>query len=244
MAYVHFHSKLTLTLRACCWQEQTYALNSMSVFLPQANTNPNLKSLNGQEEGKQRVNEKWGYKTGDGEVFGGDVDGSLAPAGWWGSAGLARVQKVSLWLFICGLAAHQCRPYRHNGHSGEDTTKERTQHIVKRMMSDSVHANEWSLVGSAHAGLHTRASVSFTSHQLVLEAKSMFPFLLVSSGLSSARFHQQWYRTWEGSSVRFQPPGPHCIMSFTLQALCLYIRLSSRPLKVCALNLKRQSHFR
>lgn len=54
----------------------------------------------------------------DGEVSGGDVDGSLAPAGWRGSAGAACSQKVSLWLFICGLAALQCRAYHHNGHKG------------------------------------------------------------------------------------------------------------------------------
>lgn len=74
---------------------------------------------------------------------GGDVDGSLAPAGWQGSAGAACSQKVSLWLFICGLAALQCRPYQHNGHRGEDTTREHTRHIVKNTMSDHVHVNEF-----------------------------------------------------------------------------------------------------
>lgn len=63
-------------------------------------------------------------------------DGSLAPAGWRRSAEAACSQKVSLWFFICGLAALQCRAYHHNGHRGEDTTKERTQHIVKHTMSD------------------------------------------------------------------------------------------------------------
>lgn len=56
--------------------------------------------------------------TGEGGFFGGDVDGSLAPEGWRGSAGAACSQKVSLWLFICGLAALQWRPYHHYGHRG------------------------------------------------------------------------------------------------------------------------------
>lgn len=55
----------------------------------------------------------------EGDSERGDVDGSLAPAGVTGSAGAACSQTVSLWLFICGLAALQCRPYHHNGHRGK-----------------------------------------------------------------------------------------------------------------------------
>ena len=47
---------------------------------------------------------------------------------------------------LCGslsvlLAALQWRPYHHNGHEGEDTTREHTQHIAERAMSDYVRAN-------------------------------------------------------------------------------------------------------
>lgn len=48
------------------------------------------------------------------------------------AAAAACSQKVSLWLFICGLAALQWRPYHHNGHMGEDTTREHIQHAAQR----------------------------------------------------------------------------------------------------------------
>lgn len=66
-----------------------------------------------------------------------------------GPAEAACSQRVFLRLFICGLAALQYRPYHHNGHKRENTTKEHIQHIVRVVMGNDVHVNDVSLVCKA-----------------------------------------------------------------------------------------------
>lgn len=112
-------------------------------------------------------------------------------------------RKVSLWLFICGLAALQWRPYHHNGHRGEDTTREHTRHIVKHTMSGGVRAT-WVYVWKMTAHTHTRARTVyplafFTFLFLLVRAfcNFMFHFLFVSSCQS--------YRTREGFCSKISP---------------------------------------
>lgn len=62
-----------------------------------------------------------------------------------GPAEAACSQRLSLRLFICGLAALQYRSYHHNGHKRENTTKEHIQHILRGVMGNDVHVNELSV---------------------------------------------------------------------------------------------------
>lgn len=71
------------------------------------------------------------------------------------SAEAACSQKLSLCLFICGLAALQCKPYRHEEHKGGDTTREDPRHIVACSRGDDNRGTEssWGKMCSTLFGL-------------------------------------------------------------------------------------------
>lgn len=58
------------------------------------------------------------------------------------SAEAACSQKLSLCLFIRGLAARQCQPDRHDGHEAEDTAREDARHTVACSMGHNDHRTE------------------------------------------------------------------------------------------------------
>lgn len=153
-----------------------------------------LSSLTKEQQGSLfiwKATENVGQRDGEAFFFfRWGVDGSLALVRR-GSPPAACSQKPSLWLFICGLAALQWKPYHYNGHW--DRTREHVQHIAS-LFSFLFFSS------SPHSG----------------EQNWTFHFLFVATSLSSVvKFHQQLHRSREGFYSLISPTGPHCVTSLT-----------------------------
>lgn len=82
------------------------------------------------------------------------------------SAEAACSQKLSLCLFIRGLAALQCQPDRHDGHEAEDTAREDARHTVACSIGHNDHRTE---SGSEEASglVHVIFHVKHLGHNII-----------------------------------------------------------------------------
>lgn len=119
----------------------------------------------------------------------------------------ACAQKLSLCLFICGLAALQCELYCHNGREGEDTTRNRPQRTVECSIGEANRRNKSGWKKMQGPNLHVR--------------HHWFMFLFADRSLF-----------WWICGVTLDCPSPIHPYNLNLSFNCFFLRLSSAKLQL------------